>query len=763
MQLNDYKINRKLLKFTNNINFIGKNKYLSRESSANKMEQSIYKSLSSSQLLTKSHRDNSHVKSKIQEISTIGSIYSKDSAYFNSLSNEQLNIPPIRSLNKDDGDKLIANLNKQIKQQNLLISKLKQQIITQSTDLDNMSQINEQFLEKQQSYEEITQSYHSSNQKILQLAQIREIQPYTNNYLEIVTQIYTDDYQLQVATQWRNQKLKLNFIRKWLTATKSLILINKFAKKLEKNRLQQYYYQWKRFLILKSSLLEFNQVKELRIKILHWKQWKNYILTKKQYDKNRIQAIQFYTKKVLFKHFQRLKQLYLQNNYYLTVFQNLQQQAGQQLGLLRQFQCFSKWKQQILNRKLIQSKLTKYLKQKQVITRQNVFGFLQINMKYYQQRNQIIMHDRIKNKQQKIFVQIKEYYHGIRFKEDQIKLNRPYFMKYHFWKRWSHQYNTQVQLMIKEEKIKEKRYFNLIQKLFNVLKGKAIYKKIQKQNSDLISQQYNRRIINQSLKIWLSNLLKQKILLDQEQSCCISQLIVIDQQQSVEVIELSQNYQSKLEQLKMYEEEVNNFQMIQANQNQIQKELQMQQYIFIIYFVIKCNKNELQILREQNKLIEEQIQQFKQQNFYPIEICNQEQEKLKLQLEANNSIFNQQQEKYIALQKEYSQIVIDYEKRIRNLENHYLEQSKQQRIQIQNILKGNPDFEIQLSRRQSSQPEQVSENKLSNINRQNFNTQNSPKKDILNQQIIQDDTTVNLREDIKKRLAYLKFQMDQQN
>ncbi|CAK89004.1 unnamed protein product (macronuclear) [Paramecium tetraurelia] len=173
MQLNDYKINRKLLKFTNNINFIGKNKYLSRESSANKMEQSLYKSLSSSQLLSKSHRDNNHAKSKIQEISTIGSIYSKDSAYFNSLSNEQLNIPPIRSLNKDDGDKLIANLNKQIKQQNLQISKLKQQIITQSSDLDNMSKLNEQFLEKQQSYEEITQSYHSSNQKSIKTYQIQ--------------------------------------------------------------------------------------------------------------------------------------------------------------------------------------------------------------------------------------------------------------------------------------------------------------------------------------------------------------------------------------------------------------------------------------------------------------------------------------------------------------------------------------------------------------------------------------------------------------
>ncbi|CAK89005.1 unnamed protein product (macronuclear) [Paramecium tetraurelia] len=137
--------------------------------------------------------------------------------------------------------------------------------------------------------------------------------------------------------------------------------------------------------------------------------------------------------------------------------------------------------------------------------------------------------------------------------------------------------------MMTGEKIKEKRYFKLIQKLFNVLKRKAAYKKFQKQNSDLIISQYNRRIINQSLKIWLSKLLKQKILLDQEQSCCISQLIVIDQQQSVEVIELSQNYQNKLEQLKLYEEEVNNYQMIQANQNQIQKELQMQQYIFILY------------------------------------------------------------------------------------------------------------------------------------------------------------------------------------
>ncbi|CAD8088451.1 unnamed protein product [Paramecium primaurelia] len=584
MQLNDYKINRKLLKFTNNVNFIGKNKYLSRESSANKIEQSIYKSLSSSQLLTKSHRDNNHVTNKIQEISIIGSIYSKDSAYFNNLSNEQLNIPPIRSLNKDDGDKLIATLNKQIKQQNLQISKLKQQIITQTTDIDNLSKINQNFLEKQQSYEQITQSYHSSNQKIQQIAQIKEIQPYTNDYLEIITQLYTDDQKLQLAIKQRNQNLKLNFIRGWQKATKFLKLFNNFTQKLKKNTLQQYYYQWKQFLILKSSLFQFNQVKELRITILYWKVWKNHIQTKKQFHKNWNQAILFCSQKLLFKYFNRLKQLYLHNNCQFTDFQNQQKYAGQQLDLLRQFQVFNKWKYQILKRKVIESKLTNYLKQKkQLITKKNIFRFLQINLKFYQQRNQIIIQDRIKQKLIKMFVQIKEYYKSIAFKQNQIQLNKPFFIKQYIWKRWSYQYNVKVQLIMVGEKIKERTQFKKMKKLFYALKGNASYKRFLKQNGNIINLQYNRRIINQSLMIWLSNLLKQKILIDQEQSCQISKLQVINQQQQVEVIELNQIYQNKLQQLKINEQEINNYQMIQANQNQIKDELQVQQYIFILY------------------------------------------------------------------------------------------------------------------------------------------------------------------------------------
>ncbi|CAD8093043.1 unnamed protein product [Paramecium sonneborni] len=752
MQLNDYKINRKLLNFTNNQGSNTKIKYLSRDSSVNQIEQSIYKSLSSSQMLCKSHRNNNYITNKIQQISTIGNIYNKDSAYFNNTSNDLSNIPPIRSLNKDDGDKLIASLNHQIKQQNILISNLKQLISTQTNDIAQQSELNQNFSEKQQNYQETEQNYHSFNLKILQIAQVTEILPYTNDSLEILNQIYSNDCLLQIAIQQRYQRLKLNLMNKWYKATQLSKQLNKFIQQLDRKKLSQYYFQWKRYLSLKKRLFLFNQVKQFRFMIQNWNKWKNYINIKIQFQQNWTKAIQFYSQKLQYKYFQMLKYFYLHYNFQKTEFQNLSFSTRQKLDLFRLSQCINKWRNIIFQRKLLQGKLSNYKKQQQLTLRKKIIRFLYLNQKYYEQRQQTILQERTKKYLIKIFVFLKVHFKNVAFKKNQIKQNKNYFVKYHVWKQWQRKQNVKRQLGIVSQKIIEKRLSKYIEKLFLSLKNNAKYKKLIKQNFELISQKQNNRIMNKSMIIWLSSLLKQRIRLDLEQSSQIIQLKQIDQQQSDEVFELNQIYLNKLEEVKIQDQEIQNLKCIQENQNRIQHELQMQQ-----------DKDELQILQEQKNLIQEQINGLKQQNNQANDVCNNDQEILKLQLEMNNSIFNEQQEKYIELKEDYSKIINDYERRIRNLEIHYLEQSKQQKIKIQQIQNDNKNLELQGSRH-NSQPEYFSEMKQPNIlffeDKINFNTQNSPEKVSLNQQLIQDEETVKLREDIKKRLAYLKSQMD---
>ncbi|CAK70343.1 unnamed protein product (macronuclear) [Paramecium tetraurelia] len=817
MKLNDQNSNSQLTIFPSayNTNMTAAYKYLSRESSVMKNDKSILKSPSSNQLYCASNRG-SDKKVRIQESASKGSIQFKNSAQFGRTSTDLIQVPPMRSLNREDREKLIATLIQQVKQQNQLIIQLEDKASQQAEQLDELNLYNEKYEQKEKCYGEIIQNQNKINQRIHQIAELRELEfRQTNDHLDILNQIYEDEVDMDMAIKWRNARLKFNFLDALSKAAKYSKKLNKIVLRKQNQKLKECFKGWKYYIQNKSLLTQFNEVRNLRIVINFWMKWKQQIQDKKEYCKNLKTAIQFNNQNLKTKCFGKLKQNYLKYNFSLKDFQQITQSAIDEFKRIKLFKVFSQWILWIKKENQKQQIIYQHINNGRTKMMKGVIRFLKQNCDFHKERANKIVKQRVQTKVQKLFNQLKQNWKQNKYRENQIKLNRNFFIKFRQVKKWIREYQKLSRLNQISIKVVKKREIQFLQGLFDALKNNAYYRKMKRQNEILLNKKYDNRVLNWAFMHWLSNLLKKKNLLVKEQNVVILKQKDIDYQQQNDVQNLKQMYNSVQQELGSQEEQINNYKILISNQKEVEHQLQMQ-YDYLkqelvqtkdqlVHYQIKGD--EVRILKEQYTLAQQQLKELRMQKRLGSPIrnlqssgINGEQDQLRKQVEISSTLLNDQKQEYNSLQMEYSKVVGDYEKKIKDIEKYFVDLCDKQKLQIERLLKENQSIKIE------NQQNVVSRNKLMDElnmihesfreeipqqHRTNFQTQdsyeqqqygqnqrlksnlysqtspisvnqysqNSPQKQVQIEDRIKEEA-YNLREDIKRRLASLKTQMD---
>ncbi|CAD8178836.1 unnamed protein product [Paramecium pentaurelia] len=821
MKLNDQKSNSQLTIFPQayNTNMTAAYKYLSRESSVIKNDKSILKSPSSNQLLCASNRG-SDKKVRIQESATKGSIQFKSTAQFGRSSTDLIQVPPMRSLNREDREKLIATLIQQVKQQNQLILQLEDRVQQQAEQLDEVNLYNEKYEQKEKCYGEIISNQNKINSRIQQIAELRELDQKTptNDHLELLNQIYEDEVDMDMAIKWRNARLKFNFLDALQKATKYSKKLNNILLRKQNQQLKDYFIEWKFYIKNKALLNQFNEVRKLRTVINFWMNWKQYIQDKKQYNKNLKLSIQFFNQNLKKKCFYNLKQNYLKYNFSLKDYQQITQSAIYEFNRIKLFKVFSQWTLWIKQQNQKQKIIYQHINNRRTKQMKGVIRFLKQNCDFHKERANKIVKQRGIVKLNKLFNKLKQNWKQNKYRENQIKLNRNFFIKLRQFKQWIREYQKLSRLNNISNKVIEKRETQFLQRLFNSIKNNAIYRKMKRQNEILLNKKYDNRVLNWAFMHWLSNLLKKKNLLVKEQNVIILKQKDIDYQQQNDVENLKQMYDSVQQQLQNQEEQINNYKILISNQKDVEHELQMQ-YDYLkqelmttkdqlIHYQIEGD--EVRILKEQYALAQQQLKELRMQQRLGSPIrnlqssgINVDQDQLRKQVEISSTLLNDQKQEYNHLQMEYSKVVGDYEKKIKDIEKYFVDLCDKQKLQIERLLKENQTIKIE------NQQNVVSRNKLMDElnmihesfreeipqqNRTNFQTQdsyeqqqqfggynrrlksnlysqtspisenqysqNSPQKKVQIEDRRIKEEACNLREDIKRRLASLKTQMD---
>ncbi|CAD8116065.1 unnamed protein product [Paramecium primaurelia] len=820
MKLNDQKSNSQLTIFPQayNTNMTAAYKYLSRESSVIKNDKSILKSPSSNQLYCASNRG-SDKKVRIQESASKGSIQLKNTTQFGRTSTELIQVPPMRSLNREDREKLIATLIQQVKQQNQLIIQLEDKAQQQAEQLDELNLYNEKYEQKEKCYGEIIQNQNKINQRIQQIAQLRELDyKQTNDHLELLNQIYEDEVDMDMAIKWRNARLKFNFLDALQKATKYSKKLNHILFRKQNQQLKECFQGWKCYIQNKALLIQFNEVKKLRILINFWMKWKQQVEDKKQYQKNLKISIQFNHQNLQKKCFEKLKQNYLKYNFNLQDFQQITQSAINEFNRIKMFKVFSQWTLWIKKQNQKQQIIYQHINNGRIKIMKGLIKFLKQNCDFHKDRANKIVKQRVQGKLKKLFNQFKQNWKQNKYRENQIKLNRNFFIKQRQFKQWIREYQIFSRLNHISIKVMKKRETQFLQRLFNSMKNNAYFRKMKRQNEILLNKKYDNRIMNWAFMHWLSNLLKKKNLLVKEQNVVILKQKDIDYQQQNDVQNLKQMYDSVQQQLGNQEEQINNYKILISNQKEVEHELQMQ-YDYLkqelmttkdqlIHYQIEGD--EIRILKEQYTLAQQQLKELRMQQRLGSPIrnlqssgINVDQDQLRKQVEISSTLLNDQKQEYNQLQMEYSKVVGDYEKKIKDIEKYFVDLCDKQKLQIERLLKENQTIKIE------NQQNVVSRNKLMDElnmihesfreeipqqqNRTNFQTQdsyeqqqqfvqnrrlkshlysqtspisenqysqNSPQKQVQIEDRRIKEEAYHLREDIKRRLASLKTQMD---
>ncbi|CAD8094756.1 unnamed protein product [Paramecium sonneborni] len=821
MKLNDQKSNSQLTIFPQayNTNMTAAYKYLSRESSVIKNDNQILKSPSSNQLYIASNRG-SDKKVRIQESASKGSVQFKSTAQFGRSSTDLIQVPPMRSLNREDREKLIATLIQQVKQQNQLIVQLEDRVQSQAEQLDELNLYNEKYEQKEKCYGEIISNQNKINSRIQQIAELRQLeQGTTNDQLELLNQIYEHEVDMDMAIKWRDARLKFNFLDAFSKAAKYSKKLNSILVRKQTKQLKESFKGWKFYIQNKALLNQLNDVRKLRTVINFWMKWKQYISEKKQYDKNLKISIQFYNQNVKRKCFIKLKQNYLKYNFSFKDYQQITQSAINEFNRIKLFKVFSKWTLWIKKQNQKQQIIYQHINNRRTKQMKGLIRFLRQNCDYHKERANKIVKQRGQIKLRKLFSQLRENWKQNKYRENQIKLNRNFFIKMREFKQWIREYQKLSRLNWISVKVVEKRETQFLQRLFDTLKNDANYSKMKRQNEILLSKKYDNRVLNWAFMHWLSNLLKKKNLLVKEQNVVILKQKDIDYQQQNDVQNLKQMYDSVSQQLGNQEEQINNYKILISNQKEVEHELQMQ-YDYLkqelattkdqlVHY--QMEGDEVRILKEQYTLAQQQLKELRMQQKLGSPIrnlqsssINGDNDQLRKQVEISSTLLNDQKQEYNQLQMEYSRIVGDYEKKIKDIEKYFVDLCDKQKLQIERLLKENQSIKIE------NQQNVVSRNKLMDeLNmihesfredlpqqqRNNFQTQdsyeqqhlpynrrlksnlysqtspisenqysqNSPFKKVQIEDRRIKEEACNLREDIKRRLASLKTQMDCQS
>ncbi|CAD8177533.1 unnamed protein product [Paramecium octaurelia] len=818
MKLNDQNSHSQLTIFPSayNTNMTAAYKYLSRESSVMKNDKSILKSPSSNQLYCASNRG-SDKKARIQDSASKGSIQFKNTAQFGRTSADLIQVPPMRSLNREDREKLIATLIQQVKQQNQLIIQLEDKASQQAEQLDEFNLYNEKYEQKEKCYGEIIQNQNKIFQRIQQIAELRELGcRQTNDHLDLLNQIYEDEVDMDMAIKWRNARLKFNFLDALSKASKYSKKLNKILQRKLNQKLKECFKGWRYYIQNKALLTQFNEVRNLRIVINFWMKWKQQIQDKKEYCKNLKTAIQFNNQNLKIKCFEKLKQNYLKYNFSLKDFQQISQSAINEFNRIKLFKVFSQWNLWIKKENQKQQIIYQYINDGRTKMMKGVIRFLKQNCDFHKERANKIVKQREQTKEKKLFNQMKQNWKQNKYRENQIKLNRNFFIKFRKFKYWIREYQKLSRLNQISMKVVKKRDNQFLQRLFNSMKNNAQYRKMKRQNEILLNKKYDNRVLNWAFMHWLSNLLNKKNLLVKVQNVVILKQKDIDYQQQNDVQNLKQMYDSVQQELGNQEEQINNYKILISNQKEVERELQMQ-YDYLKQELMQTKDqlvhyqiegDEVRILKEQYTLAQQQLKELRIQQRLgsPIRTLqssgiNGEQDQLRKQVEISSTLLNDQKQEYNSLQMEYSKVVGDYEKKIKDIEKYFVDLCEKQKLQIERLLKENQSIKIE------NQQNVVSRNKLMDElnmihesfreeipqqHRNNFQTQdfyeqqqfgqnlrlksnlysqtspisvnqysqNSPQKQIQIEDRRIKEEAYNLREDIKRRLASLKTQMD---
>ncbi|CAD8100268.1 unnamed protein product [Paramecium sonneborni] len=827
MKLNDQKNNTQLTIFPQayNQNMTEAYKYLSRESSVIKNEKSILKSPSSNLLQTASNRG-SDKKVRIQESANKGSLQFKSTAQFGRSSTDFIQIPPIRTLNREDREKLIATLIQQVKQQNQLIIQLQDRVQSQTEQLDQFNLQNETYQQKHKCYADIISNSNKINSRIQQIAEIKELHYRTqNDQLELLNQIYEQELDMDTAIKWRNARLQFYFLDAFSKAAKYSKKLNNIISKKQNQQLQECFNGWKFYIQKKALLNQFNQVRKLRIVINFWMNWKQYIEDKKQYNNNLKISILFYNKNLKKKCFIELKQNYLKYNFSLNDFKKITQSSINEFNRIKLFKVFSQWILWIKKENQKQQIIYQHINNRRIKQMKGLIQFLKQNCNFHKERANKIVMQRGQIKLRKLFNQMKENWKQNKYRENQIKLNRNFFIKLRQFKQWMREYQKLSRLNCISIKVVEKRETQFLQRLFDTLKNNGIKSKMKRQNEILLSKKYDNRVLNWAFMHWLSNLLKKKNLLVKEQNVVILKQKDIDYQQQNDVQNLKQMYDSVQQQLLNQEEQINNYKILISNQKEVERELQMQ-YDYLkqeltaakdqlVHYQIEGD--EVRILKEQYSQAQQQLKDLRMQQKCNGEVSspiknlknsgmniNIDHDQLRKQVEISSTLLNDQKQEYNQLQMEYSRVVGDYEKKIKDIEKYFVDLCDKQKLQIERLLKENQSIKIENQQNIVSRNKLVDElnmihesfrEDLPHQNRNNFQiqdsyeqqqfhqgrrlkshlysqtspvsdhqqSQNSPFKKVqIEDRKIKEEAS-NLREDIKRRLASLKTQMDCQS
>ncbi|CAD8161678.1 unnamed protein product [Paramecium octaurelia] len=820
MKLNDQKSNSQLTIFPQayNTNMTAAYKYLSRESSAIKNDKSILKSPSSNQLLCTSNRG-SDKKVRIQESASKGSVQFKSTAQFGRTSTDLIQVPPMRSLNREDREKLIATLIQQVKQQNQLILQLEDRVQQQAEQLDELNLYNEKHEQKEKCYGEIIQNQNKINQRIQQIAELREFdqQTSTNDHLDLLNQIYEDEVDMDMAIKWRNARLKFNFLDAFSKAAKYSKKLKHVLQRKQNLQLKNCFTGWKYYIKNKALLNQFNEVRKLRTVINFWMKWKQYIQDKKQYHKNLKTSIQFSNQNLKKQCFYKLKQNYLKYNFSLKDFQQITQSAVNEFNKIKLFKVFSSWTLWIKQQNQKQKFIYQHINNGRIKQMKGVIRFLKQNCDFHKERANQIIRQRGQAKLKKLFNQLKQNWKENKYRENQIKLNRNFFIKFRQFKQWIREYQKLSRLNYISVKVVKKRENQFLQRLFNSMKNNAQYRKMKRQNEILLNKKYDNRVLNQAFMQWLSNLLKKKNLLVKEQNVVILKQKDIDYQQQNDVQNLKQMYDSISQQLGNQEEQINNYKILISNQKEVERELQMQ-YDYLKQELMttkdqlvnyQIEGDEVRILKEQYAQAQQQLKEIRMQQRLGSPIRNMQssginvdQDQLRKQVEISTSLLNDQKQEYNHLQMEYSKVVGDYEKKIKDIEKYFVDLCDKQKLQIERLLKENQTIKIenqqnvvsrnrlmdelnmihesfrdeipQQNRTNLQTQESYEQQQFGGYNRrlksnlysqtspisENQYSQNSPQKKVQIEDRRIKEEACNLREDIKRRLASLKTQMD---